>query len=124
MSIVSLRNLSYVTPDGRALFDDLDLTFGRERCGLIGRIGVGKSTLLKLVLGELPPASGSVRRNGVVRALHQQVHVDPAAAIADVFGVADGLARLSRALAGEAAADDLADVDWTLDDRLSAMTKA
>ena len=57
---VTCKALSYSTPDGRFLFQDLNLSFGACRTGLVGRNGTGKSTLLKLVTGELTSASGSV----------------------------------------------------------------
>jgi ATPase subunit of ABC transporter with duplicated ATPase domains len=56
---ITLSRLSWSTPDGRSLFSDLDIAFGPERTGLVGRNGVGKSTLLKLVAGERAPASGA-----------------------------------------------------------------
>lgn len=47
---------------GRCLVRDLDLTVLRgDRMGLIGPNGVGKSTLLRLILGEYPPDTGTVR---------------------------------------------------------------
>lgn len=43
---------------------DLDLKILRgDRIGLIGPNGVGKTTLIKLLLGEIVPESGSVKRN-------------------------------------------------------------
>lgn len=46
----------------RTLIRDFDLTVGRgDRIGLVGPNGVGKSTLLKIVLGEIEPDEGSVR---------------------------------------------------------------
>jgi ABC transport system ATP-binding/permease protein len=46
---------------GRLLFTDLNLDLAAgERLGVIGRNGLGKSTLLKLMLGELQPTSGEV----------------------------------------------------------------
>ena len=51
---VSLSGLSWFTPDGTPLFSDLNLTFGPERTGLMGRNGSGKSTLLRPVLGQVP----------------------------------------------------------------------
>ena len=32
----------------------------RERLGIVGRNGLGKSTLLKLMLGQLPPSTGEI----------------------------------------------------------------
>jgi ATP-binding cassette subfamily F protein uup len=47
----------------RLVIDDLSLRIMRgDRIGLIGPNGVGKSTLIKLLLGEIEPAGGSVRR--------------------------------------------------------------
>jgi ABC transport system ATP-binding/permease protein len=47
---------------GRVLFRDLSLDLAAgERLGVIGRNGLGKSTLLKLILGELRPSSGEIK---------------------------------------------------------------
>ncbi len=47
--------------NGRQLFQDLTFQFNETRkLGIIGRNGLGKTTLLKTILGELPPATGSV----------------------------------------------------------------
>ncbi|UTW13301.1 ATP-binding cassette domain-containing protein [Marinobacterium rhizophilum] len=49
--------------DGRTLVDNLSLTINRgDRIGLIGPNGIGKSSLLKLVLGEQAPDSGQVNQ--------------------------------------------------------------
>jgi ATP-binding cassette subfamily F protein uup len=48
--------------NGAPLIDRLDLTVMRgDRIGLIGNNGVGKSTLLKIMLGELTPTRGTVK---------------------------------------------------------------
>lgn len=55
---IILSNLSLSTPDGRALFSNIDLTFGAERTGLVGRNGVGKTTLLASMSGSMFPSPG------------------------------------------------------------------
>ena len=118
MSLVQLRALSYTTPDGTALFEALDLSFGTERTGLVGRNGSGKSTLLRLIAGDLSPAAGSILRTGRIAVLRQTLGADPAETVADAFGATAGLARLARLEAGTGTADD-AEADWTLAARLA-----
>ena len=119
MPAILLQHLSWSTPDGRSLFADLDLTLGAERAGLVGRNGVGKSTLLKLIAGGLTPRSGKISVSGRTGVLRQIVQVDPGETIADLFGATDALAILDRAEAGRASADELAVADWTLKARLA-----
>src|SRR3989440_5134301 len=58
--IIELRDVS-VELGGSTLFQhvNLNLTAG-ERLGVVGRNGLGKSSLLKVILQELPAASGAV----------------------------------------------------------------
>jgi len=119
-TFITLDGLSYATPDGKSLFDNLTLTFGAERTGLVGRNGVGKSTLLRLILGELTSATGGVTVRGRLGVLRQALSPPPGASVAALMGVADALAGLRRVEAGEGTEDDLADADWTLEARLEA----
>ena len=49
--------------DGRPIVRDLSTQIMRgDRLGLIGRNGAGKSTMIKLILGELSPDEGRIKR--------------------------------------------------------------
>ena len=115
MSSLVLADVRWSTPDGHRLFSDLSLEFTRERVGLVGRNGVGKTTLLRLLSGDLEPERGRIVRNGTVRAMPQIVQVDPSECVADLLGIADNLARLRRAEAGTATLEELAEIDWMLE---------
>ena len=60
MPLLSIQNLSF-THGGPFLLEEIsfDLNQG-ERIGLVGRNGTGKSTLLKLLSGELNPDDGQI----------------------------------------------------------------
>src|SRR5437762_10178308 len=58
--IIELRDVS-VELGGRTLFQHVNLNLvAGERLGVVGRNGLGKSSLLKVILQELPAASGAV----------------------------------------------------------------
>ena len=58
--VIELRDVG-MDLGGRTLFENvsLDLAAG-ERLGVVGRNGLGKSTLLRVLLGQLPPTRGIV----------------------------------------------------------------
>ncbi|MBN2197317.1 MAG: ABC-F family ATP-binding cassette domain-containing protein [Polyangiaceae bacterium] len=66
-TVVELHELCLAL-GGRELVRDLTLHLTKgERVGVIGRNGTGKTTLLRAVLGELPPAAGRIVRGARVR---------------------------------------------------------
>jgi len=53
---------------GRALFSGFDFTFeNSQRVGICGRNGLGKTTLLKIILGQLAPTQGTVKTGQLTR---------------------------------------------------------
>ncbi|MCW5556875.1 MAG: ATP-binding cassette domain-containing protein, partial [Verrucomicrobiae bacterium] len=53
---------------GRRLFRGLNLSFAAgRRVGITGRNGLGKTTLLRVLLGQLPPTEGTVRIGQLTR---------------------------------------------------------
>ena len=62
MSLLSLSDITFAW-GGPLLFDGLDLEIHKgERIGFLGRNGTGKSTMMKLLTGELEPDDGTIRR--------------------------------------------------------------
>lgn len=58
--MISINNLTFLI-GSRALYDDANWHIKPgERCGLIGANGTGKSTLLKIIVGEYAPSMGTV----------------------------------------------------------------
>ncbi len=117
---VSLSALSWSTPDGTPLFNDLTLSFARERTGIVGRNGAGKSTLLRLIAGDLPPKSGAVRLSGTLARMRQEALEQQGDTIADLFGQRAAFDVLERAEVGRASAQEVAEADWTLPARIEA----
>ena len=64
MNVISLQNIekSYGT---RLLFKEVSMTFTTEkRLGLVGINGTGKSTFLKILVGQMEADKGTIERNG------------------------------------------------------------
>lgn len=124
MSSILLSGLSWTKPDGEQVFQGLDLSFGPERTGLVGRNGVGKTTLLKIIAGVTPPSAGSLSIEGKVVLVRQMLESDPHETVADLFGARQAIELLARAENGTASLEDLAEADWTVREHmLSALVR-
>ena len=89
------------------LFRDVTFTIGRgDRWGVVGRNGTGKTTLLRLITGEMTPTEGSVARAPALRVSLLEQHREFAGATS-VWEAAAGpfadLLALERSLADQAA---------------------
>jgi ATP-binding cassette subfamily F protein uup len=61
MNLLNIRNL-YLGFGGRALLEDVNLQVDKgERICLVGRNGTGKSTLIRLINGDIRPDAGEIR---------------------------------------------------------------
>ncbi|MBD2836628.1 ATP-binding cassette domain-containing protein [Pseudomonas sp. JM0905a] len=59
--VMVAENVGFAHPGGEPLIRDFNLVLQRsDRIGLLGANGTGKTTLLKLLLGDLQPTSGSI----------------------------------------------------------------
>lgn len=101
---IVLSDLSFAHPGGAMVLDSLSATFSGGRTGLIGANGVGKTTLLRLIAGELAPSRGSVvvHGGGPVGYLPQNLVLDTDAEVADLLGVGSLVRALDAIEAGDA----------------------
>lgn len=60
--ILRAEHLGIATPEGRLLVADLSMSMRQDKVALIGRNGVGKSSLLEVLSGERAPDKGRVIR--------------------------------------------------------------
>ncbi|MBX3020545.1 MAG: ABC-F family ATP-binding cassette domain-containing protein [Bdellovibrionales bacterium] len=65
--------VAFEFPNGRKIFSDLNLSFDRKVYALVGPNGVGKTTLARLLTGDLQPTQGRIRNHGRVAVVAQRL---------------------------------------------------
>lgn len=98
---ISLNNISLEWPNGTTCFEGLNAVFDSRLTGLIGDNGSGKSSLIKIILGQLKPTSGSVERPTNIAYLPQDLMLRADDTVADVFGATETLNAIASVEAGE-----------------------
>jgi len=103
---LTLQGVSYQLPDGRLLFSELNEQFDERPTGLVGRNGIGKSVLARILAGELAPTSGRCLRAGTVHYLAQMISPRSGQTVADLAGVSRVISALEKIEAGSACPQD------------------
>ncbi len=73
--MLKIKDLS-ISFNGKTIFEDVNIVMNSgEKLGFIGRNGSGKSTFLKLILGQLEPDSGAVQIPKEYKIGHLDQHI-------------------------------------------------
>ena len=111
--VLSMRNLAKAFGD-KHLFDGITLKIeGGERIALIGDNGTGKSTLIKMIMGELYPDDGRIRTGPQVRSayLPQIIHFDH-----PDWNLVENMMAAKRGLSAQSARNRLASYEFRGED--------
>ena len=85
--MLRLEHISKIYPTGEVLKDvNWEVKVG-DRIGLVGVNGAGKSTQLKIIMGEMEPTSGEIIRHSSLHIAHlnQEFEVDPTRTVNEEF---------------------------------------
>jgi ATPase subunit of ABC transporter with duplicated ATPase domains len=118
--MVILQNISYLHSNKDVLFDKITFTVNhQEKIALIGNNGVGKSTLLKIIAGQLKPADGLLKTDSTPFYLPQIFGQFNHLTIAQALQVDDKLNALQEILYGNVSEENLNTLndDWTIEER-------
>ncbi len=115
-----LQNVSYTFPNKSIAFENISFRLApQEKAALVGNNGVGKSTLLQLINGNIPHSQGQIQANGITYFVPQVFGQYNHLTVAEALGVQDKLLALDNILAGSIDESDYAtlDDDWSIEER-------
>ena len=115
-----LQNISYLHTNRDLLFDKITFTANQqEKIALIGNNGVGKSTLLKIIAGELEASGGSLKTDAKPYYVPQIFGQFNHFTIAEALQVEDKLNALKNILDGNVTEEylEILNEDWSIEDR-------
>ena len=98
---ISIAHLHFAHPSQPPLFVDLSAVFSAPLTGLIGDNGCGKTTLMRLILGDLTPSSGSLAAPARMAYLPQDSGLDREQTLAELCGISEILRALQAVESGE-----------------------
>lgn len=121
MFSISASGLSWQLPGGKPLFKNLHFHFGIGRTGLVGRNGVGKSTLVELIQGKRKPSEGSLAVRGAIAVIPQNLEAYRQGKVVDVLGMTEPWQAWCRMRDGMATPEDweILHGHWDLEERIT-----
>ena len=119
---ITLDHISYAHPTQPPLFADLSAVFSAPLTGLIGDNGCGKTTLMRLILGDLTPDSGSLAAPERMAYLPQDLGLDREQTLAELCGIAETLQALQAVESGEYSPElyEVIGDNWDVEERTLA----
>ena len=119
---ITLDHISYAHPTQPPLFADLSAVFSAPLTGLIGDNGCGKTTLMRLILGDLSPESGSVVAPERMAHLPQDLGLDREQTLAELCGISETLRALQAVESGEYSPElyEVIGDNWDVEERTLA----
>ena len=119
---ITLDHISYAHPSQPPLFVDLSAVFSAPLTGLIGDNGCGKTTLMRLILGDLTPDSGSLAVPERMAYLPQDLGLDREQTLAELCGISEILWALQAVESGEYSPElyDTIGDNWDVEERTLA----
>ena len=122
---ISVHQLCYVHADKEPLFQNINLIVNTgQRLALVGNNGTGKSTLLRIIEGNLKPSSGEVVCSSRPYYIPQHFGQFDNLTVAEALRVDDRIKALHAILEGDASAENFTCLndDWNVEERcLSAL---
>ncbi len=86
MSIrITLEKLCFVINDNT--YEDISLSFGTEKTGLVGKNGIGKTSLVRMIMGQLEPRTGRISADARIAYLPQDYQFDLSQTVAAALGI-------------------------------------
>ncbi|CAD0224321.1 ABC-F family ATP-binding cassette domain-containing protein [Chryseobacterium sp. JV274] len=118
--MILLQNISFGFPGGDLLFNYTHLTIpSHTKSALVGSNGMGKSTLLKMIAGEIQPLSGNITTSGSVFYIPQMFGNFNHLTIAECLKIDQKLNALQKITNGEADEIyfEILNDDWDIEER-------
>ena len=119
---ITLDHISYAHPGESPLFTDLSAVFSAPLTGLIGDNGTGKTTLFRLILGEIKPSHGTISAPPRIAYLPQDLGLSEHQHLANIFGITKILRALDALESGDYSPslyDTIGDA-WDIEERTLA----
>lgn len=118
--MILLQNISFGFPGGNLLFNHINVTIqAHTKSALVGSNGMGKSTLLKIISGEIQPSDGNVNIQGDIFYVPQLFGNCNHLTIAECLKIDQKLYALQKITNGEV--DEIyfetLNDDWDIEDR-------
>ncbi|NHA07182.1 ABC-F family ATP-binding cassette domain-containing protein [Mucilaginibacter sp. HC2] len=118
--MLTLQDITYIHPNKDLLFTDLDfIVNNHQKIALVGNNGTGKSTLLKILAGELQPSGGLVKADPKPYYVPQLFGQFNDHSVAEALRIDVKLNALREILEGRVTEEnmELLNDDWTIEER-------
>ncbi len=105
--------------------EDVSLSFGLEKTGLVGKNGIGKTSLVKMIMGQQRQAAGKITTNTPFAYLPQDYQFDLTQNVVEALGISEKLKAISdvkNSLVDEKSIETIAS-DWDIEDRAQSLLK-
>jgi ATPase subunit of ABC transporter with duplicated ATPase domains len=126
MSII-LKQISYIHPDRESLFQNISFSVSEgQKAALIGSNGTGKSTLLRIIAGDLHSACGEIICSESPYYVPQHFGQYDELTVAEALRIDQKIEALRHILAGNVSAEHFALLgdDWDIEERaMTALAK-